>query len=141
MSAASATSASATQADDSTGWRTGFCGITSTGEGDACLASHTKGSWTALNVEDCHARCVACSRCYFISWSSGDRDCSWFSRCNVHKLRDQGSGHVTRRIRTPSGEPYPVEAAHRPSPSSVLERVEFHLVPEATDCCRSARDS
>ena len=75
--------------------------MTATGEGATCAATDTKGSWSARSHRDCRARCAACERCSFVSYSARYRDCSWFSACPT--VRDLGSGHVTVRVRRLEG--------------------------------------
>ena len=68
-------------------WFNGYCGLTSTDEGKTCGVHDRKGSWTGIGgPSECAARCRACSRCRFVTWSPFDRDCSWYSTCDLHDL-------------------------------------------------------
>ena len=64
--------------------RLGYCAITNNDPGDC---SHgTQGMWSAglhsmHNIEHCAMRCLQCRRCRFVSFSSKNDDCSWFSSC------------------------------------------------------------
>ena len=72
------------------------------GEGEAWLRSHS-GSWDAGkhgigSLEECAAKCEQwCPRCRYVSFSSTQRDCSWFStylHCvhTAHRLTGTGRG-------------------------------------------------
>ena len=73
----------------------GFCGVTTPGEGDCTGGS--KGSW-ALSAQSsvsaqaaaqaCLARCAACARCRFITTNHRTNDCSWYLNCDLSRLKD-----------------------------------------------------
>ena len=94
----------------------GHCGATTTGEGSQCAVTDVQGSWEKITLDECAARCAACSRCAYISYASGDifswhsSDCSWYATCQSLQEDDGGEaywgrGHVTFRIRNSSWEP------------------------------------
>ena len=96
-------------------WVTGYCNYTLGGEGGNCLSEDRKGSWTGVtDALSCAHLCVACSRCHFISYAASDRDCSWFSQCNMGRLQQETSffGHRTHRIRTTSGAVLRLDGEH-----------------------------
>lgn len=43
----------------------------------------------------CAQRCQACARCRYFSLSRRWEDCSWFSSCNMSRLREDVSGFTT----------------------------------------------
>jgi hypothetical protein len=69
-------------------WHSGYCRVTYTSVAD-CLsnsqgsvpisAQHAK-TWGAA-ISSCQQWCAACARCRFVSVSTKNRDCSWFSDC------------------------------------------------------------
>jgi hypothetical protein len=82
----------------------GYCDDTSDGEGLDCLPDDTKGTWSVATPEACVARCVACKRCAYVSFSASYRDCSWFARCDLAALHSEHSSkHVTARVRRDDG--------------------------------------
>ena len=71
----------------------GTCGVTvrSKNHPDDCTGD--KGSWE-LNVasehgaaSECAALCSRCSNCNFFSFSTQEKDCSWFASCDIGALR------------------------------------------------------
>ena len=100
--------------------RLGHCGVTQVGEGAACGARDTHGSWTVDSIDDCVARCTGCDHCYYVSYAPGDPfkaghdDCSWYTSCPATLVPDEpfpvylGSGHHTVQVRNPkTGHPRP----------------------------------
>ena len=100
--------------------RLGHCGVTQVGEGAACGARDTHGSWTVDSIDDCVARCTGCDHCYYVSYAPGDPfnaghdDCSWYTSCPATLVPEEpfpvylGSGHHTVQVRNPkTGHPRP----------------------------------
>ena len=63
----------------------GYCGVTRVGEGAHCRRKDKQGSWTMSEggLDECYARCRACTFCRFISFNPVDNDCSWFRKCTT----------------------------------------------------------
>ena len=80
------------------GWRQGHCGVTSVGEGAACLPFDFKGSWTARTAVACIEQCRGCRRCSYVSFGAADSDCSWFARCDLTALAASPT-HRTLQVR------------------------------------------
>lgn len=59
----------------------GFCNITRYEEGGRCAHDDAQGSWRAESLTACASHCTRCSQCRYISFSSKERDCSWFGDC------------------------------------------------------------
>ena len=87
----------------------GYCQGTTFRQVDCSTAS--SGAWR-LEADDlkswelaalaCAARCAACSGCQFISLARRHRDCSWFSRCSLSRLKRAPEGFVSARaVRLP----------------------------------------
>ena len=81
----------------------GHCGTAPLG--GEC-ATDSKGSWSlnlttswAAALDQCNALCLGCARCSVISYSVKHRDCSWFSHCDLQRLRTDVSGFRTLRLR------------------------------------------
>ena len=75
----------------------GFCAIT---EGSGDCARGRSGSWSNVgNISACAARCGACPRCRYVSFSPPNRlaDCSWYSSCPT-SLRQKPSGFTTLHV-------------------------------------------
>lgn len=78
--------------------RVGFCNVTEPGESD-CEAGMS-GSWplsklvaeplkstaSALLRSACHAKCLSCPRCNYMTWSATYDDCSWYHACDLKHL-------------------------------------------------------
>lgn len=71
----------------------GTCGVTVRSKNHPDHCTGDKGSW-ALNVasehwaaSECAALCSRCSNCNFFSFSTQEKDCSWFASCDVGALR------------------------------------------------------
>ena len=68
--------------------REGVCGATEAAQMSDC-SNGVRGSWTlggALEIEtlaDCVAACSCCDQCHVVSFSTEQRDCSWYSECPV----------------------------------------------------------
>ena len=99
--------------------RRGYCAFTNSDDGEGCSYAN-KGSWTistGLSIDaartECRARCQACKRCNFISFSRKAHDCSWFHSCDLAALHQQPTGFRTEAVRgdgvngvvTPGGTP------------------------------------
>jgi hypothetical protein len=83
--------------------RAGYCEVTS--EVGDCERD-TKGSWGAVSsLEGCVARCRACERCSYVSYSARFDDCSWFTTCNEVRTEiagqtpQAGASFTTVRVR------------------------------------------
>ena len=69
--------------------------------------SGVSGTWTLgpaygiVSIDDCAARCRACARCVWVSYSMVHGQCDWYSTCNTSKLNRHFGGETfrTRRIR------------------------------------------
>lgn len=70
-------------------------------------------SWSA-----CKARCAACPRCAWLSWSASQRDCSWYAECEAADLRRPPANardYGTLRIRErPAPLPTPIAGTSPP---------------------------
>lgn len=71
----------------------GTCGVTVRSKNHPDHCTGDKGSW-ALNVasehwaaSECAALCSRCRNCNFFSFSTQEKDCSWFASCDVGALR------------------------------------------------------
>lgn len=81
----------------------GHCGTAR--HGGEC-ATDIKGSWS-LNLttswdavlDQCNTLCKSCARCSVISYSVKHRDCSWWSHCDLMRLKTNVAGFRTLRIR------------------------------------------
>tara|TARA_B110001452_G_scaffold120647_1_gene100126 strand:- start:401 stop:2122 length:1722 start_codon:yes stop_codon:yes gene_type:complete len=84
--------------------RAGFCAVTSVGEGVHCSPQDHQGSWGKpdLTLQSCIARCAACQRCHFVSYSRKEMDCSWFRHCGSTLLQG-ATAHTTFHVRSSSG--------------------------------------
>ena len=68
------------------GWRPGSCGAVKGNR--RCKAGRLKGGWPAVkSTRECVHLCQSCTSCRFVSYSSLDRDCSWFASCDL-RLRE-----------------------------------------------------
>ena len=79
----------------------GTCGTTTYG-GD-CNAS-PRGAWNTTSahiasVDACAAKCAACSRCNFVSFSAKNEDCSWYEACDWNELQVVGAGYVSKVVK------------------------------------------
>lgn len=79
----------------------GYCGTTNSGT--SCLADNSGGlplhaedvvSWEAAQTA-CTKQCEWCPRCRVISFSLKWRDCSWFTSCDLGKLKYEVQGFRT----------------------------------------------
>ena len=73
----------------------GHCGATA-GEGD-CAAGE-RGAWNTTakgigSLDACRARCKACGRCRYLSYSAYHEDCSWYHRCELGRLSLRWAGY------------------------------------------------
>lgn len=101
----------------------GFCGVTTDGEGGRCLPTDSRGAWrgvAAASLRSCRAACEACARCHYVSFSQRWKDCSWFRRCDELQ---SGAGivsgkatHLTSQVRLANGSLVP-HAVHLLAPS------------------------
>ena len=85
----------------------GYCDSTGFSNPGAC-ESDDKGSFTGINfrrsswekaAQVCRERCLACSRCMYISLSLKWDDCSWFNECALSNLHNDVLGHKSMRVR------------------------------------------
>ena len=116
----------------------GYCATTEYNTG-ACLRD-TKGSFpwpadvgtrsTEWHLQACIASCMACARCNFVSFSRGERDCSWYRDCDMGALNNDlaFTKHKTWKVRDADGS---VAAAAR----AILSRRE----PVASEPFRKPR--
>ena len=78
----------------------GFCEKTTSGSSDC--ANDNSGSWalgsdvTSSFAERCLDKCLACSRCRFVSFSADLEDCSWFHSCDLQRLSHLGGAEHRR---------------------------------------------
>ena len=67
------------------------------------------GSWPLspelCSPEQCAARCRACDRCRYISYSIANGECSWFRRCDLDALRMQFNGRSYVTLQVSRAEP------------------------------------
>lgn len=92
----------------------GYCGVTkvSRDDLDACTFG-ASGSWqlelstrpfdaeaTAEAAGKCAALCAQCTNCVYMSYSAIQRDCSWYSHCNVSKLSNRVQGFFTAQVKS-----------------------------------------
>ena len=87
----------------------GFCDLTERSTDISSLCVGTKGSWevqtwkhgsASAALSECRRLCESCAACRWISYSSKEQDCSWFTDCDVGRLRhDFNTGHLTLRVR------------------------------------------
>ena len=94
----------------------GYCETTTYNSGDCAVDS--KGSfrwpigdrhaWPDLSdyereiagMQDCMLQCLQCARCDLVSFSRTERDCSWYSNCDLDKLLHTfATGHHSQRVR------------------------------------------
>ena len=77
------------------GLRHGVCAVTG---GEASCTAASSGSWKLRSgassyqraMRRCLAKCAACSRCRWVSFSPHWRDCSWFETCGAPSDAVQG---------------------------------------------------
>ena len=70
-------------------------------------ASGSRGGWAhVLSMDACEARCEACERCHFFSFSRTEAHCAWFRHCDLERLELLGEGrtYLTRRSRAIAAE-------------------------------------
>ena len=69
-------------------WHSGYCTpATMSGYGGKCASSDRYGTFGATeDHEQCVQRCLQCSQCRYVTWNSWDRDCSWYSKCDLNSL-------------------------------------------------------
>ena len=79
----------------------GYCEPTNFGP---CKDGMSKGAWMLSDhgnwqsaFAECAQRCSGCSGCNFISVSLRQRDCSWYSRCDLDSLQKGLAGFITAR--------------------------------------------
>ena len=89
-----------------TGYDTGDCGVDDRGSFHWPLSTlaktpHTLSSkWQdLLGLQACVRKCLACSRCRYVSFSRFERDCSWYSTCNLNALSNGENMHRTVMVR------------------------------------------
>ena len=95
------------------GARVGHCDTALRGDcatdnkGSFTLSARAASDFRAAAVE-CGRKCLACSRCRFLSFSSKLRDCSWYYTCDLDALHVP-SAHATLRLTRsrPAAEPRP----------------------------------
>ena len=78
-------------------WRLGYCEAVPVGAGSGCEAG-ASGTWkvpdgrNATGMRTCAARCRACDKCRFVSYSAQFSDCDWFAACELDKLNSTMPG-------------------------------------------------
>ena len=115
----------------------GFCGATSFdngGDGHLCGPSDaTRGSWSLATLRQCVTQCRVCATtCRYVSHSVADSDCSWFSRCDLNRLRRGGTDHVTLDVRALPPNAYRAHHRHDCSAlacSGVVRDAALEFVP------------
>lgn len=92
----------------------GFCSITDNDSGVGDCQNGEKGTvmlrtkpWNIETIDDCVDFCFHyCGRCKYISYSAKERDCSWYSECNIQQLTPHsGAAFVSREVRPNAEEP------------------------------------
>ena len=83
--------------------RAGFCAVTSEGDEGDCSRHGSSGSWNTRlhriqSLGECAARCMLCEQCRFVTYSSAENDCSWYSSCDLKRLGQMG-GFRSLRVR------------------------------------------
>ena len=87
---------------NSSSWHRGFCAYTDGQSASAVCGTPgvAKGSWRLARAEQCVRRCEACDACSFLSFDPSDRDCSWYTTCEVsHLKRLRSNWHHTLVVR------------------------------------------
>ena len=87
------------------------------GQGAWRLSANESDSWHSAH-STCRKRCAECPRCHYFSYSTLERDCSWYSTCDLTQLMDPDS--VRSRFRTNTFSPTPGIASPALSPAPVL---------------------
>ena len=115
---------------------TGLCAPTE-GAGD-CTDGHS-GSWAEASLASCEARCRACRRCNFISFSRLHRDCSWYhiwwvASCTANPAPSHPSVHPSVRRGAPGASEgararFPSPQSQRPRARGARATPRMRLVP------------
>ena len=89
---------------NSSSWHRGFCAYTDAQPVSAAKDCGTpgvvKGAWRLARAGQCVRRCEACDACVYVSFDPADRDCSWFTTCEVSRLKSLRSNwHHTLVVR------------------------------------------
>ena len=88
----------------------GFCAVTRDNPGDCSKPG--KGSWPIsvhqqtgpYTLELCAERCAKCDSCHYVSLSTVNKECSWYTVCNPPLRTDmRGLSYVTIQIRGVEG--------------------------------------
>ena len=69
----------------------GYCAFTDFNEGDCdngASGSFEMGS-RLPDARHCHAACLSCPRCRYVSMSFEQKECSWFYSCKLNKLNQE----------------------------------------------------
>ena len=86
--------------------RRGYCGLTiSAGE---CTIGDSGTLEASQSLSACRHACLSCARCTTISYSSINRDCSWYAYCDVRDLRrppKNAPDYVSVRVRARPAPP------------------------------------
>ena len=87
---------------ESLAWRLhGYCDTTGVDQAGCHSLRAKKGTWSGVrSLRSCINNCLNCTRCNFISFSEGHRDCSWFGACRIDQLHTALSrAHYTYQLR------------------------------------------
>ena len=95
-------------------WQRGYCAATEFSHDTPHACAGDKGSWSIHSVRQqsaCLRRCLSCDRCYFVSLSPADGDCSWYRSCELSALHTDSAHHRTARVRDATGQALPAVGA------------------------------
>ena len=82
--------------------RPGFCQETFHFAAGSC-STDTVGQWPGVRTADeCVQRCRQCDGCAYTSFSREYSDCSWFTHCDMTRLRQASTDHCTQHVRAVS---------------------------------------
>ena len=88
--------------------RPGYCEVTGYGQSDCSggnppvYKGYIRSKAAKLTLAGCKHSCLACERCNFVSFSSQERECSWFQFCDLGNLvttPPHSPQFVTHRVR------------------------------------------
>ena len=80
----------------------GYCAFTDFNEGDCdngASGSFEMGS-RLPDARHCHAACLSCPRCRYVSMSLEQKECSWFHSCKLNKLNQEPKGFRSWLVRS-----------------------------------------
>lgn len=84
------------------------------------IGSYDQGP-ASRSLDECVAACRACRNCRFVSFSAANRDCSWFSACDLAHLRSHryAGGHTYTTVEVRGGHGVNGGGAARSPPASL----------------------